>query len=100
MKNAKTPDSDDRLFYSWRIVFLLPVALVVAVGILWFFREVLGLENTRVNRGFALAGSAFACGIWRWFAKSRANDQKDRQCNRQHLPIRYQVTELTKDFSK
>lgn len=71
MKNAKPPDSDDRLFYSWRIVFLLPVALVIAVGILWFFRAVLGLENTRANRGFALAGMAVACGIWRSLTKSR-----------------------------
>ncbi len=66
-KTKKDPDSDESLYHSWRFVILFPVGVAIAVGVLWFVREVVGLENIRPNRGFALVGIAIACSIWRGF---------------------------------
>lgn len=83
MKNKEGyPDSDEKLFYSWRFIILCPVGVLIAFGVLWFAREVLGLENMRPNRIFALFGAGIACGIWREiFGPSQKNDSKHESKN-------------------
>lgn len=44
--------------------FQFLVGLPVAVGFLWFARNVLGLENAKANAGFAMGGIGVACWIW------------------------------------
>ena len=55
--------------------FLFLVGLPVAMGFLWFARNVLGLENAKANAGFAMGGMGVAGWI---FAKLAKTDGKGK----------------------